>query len=279
MSPAWLIPALFALVAWSVQRLLSKVALTTLGTRKFYLLSALVSLIVYSPYLLLRPPTLAGLLPAFGLACLMAVTFGVTTEAIRRGPLGAVSPVTALSPALTAGLAVTLLAERLTWTAYVGVVLAPVGIVLLSLGPSRGKGGEGWVWLAILSLILQGVGAFIAKLVVTPEGPSALLLMGAAVQIVVGLFLAPPRAWSRAELRGRPAAFTIIAYTVGGIATIGYLLALASGPAAVVVPLVATSPALAGLLGITILQEKTNRQQWLGIALALVGAVLLSLSA
>jgi hypothetical protein len=31
-----------------------------------------------------------------------------------------------------------------------------------------------------------------AKLVVTPAGPSALLLMSAAVQVVVGLVLAPP---------------------------------------------------------------------------------------
>jgi uncharacterized membrane protein len=276
--PLWLLAALFAIVAWSIQRLLSKISLTTLGTRKFYLLSAVVSLLVYTPYLLLRPPALAELLPAFGLACLMAVTFGVTTEAIRRGPLGAVSPVTALSPALTAGLAVAFLGERLSWLAYVGVALAPVGIVLLSLRPGTGKGGAGWAWLAILSLILQGIGAFIAKLVVTPAGPSALLLMGAAVQVAVGLFLAPPRAWSKVDLRGRPAAFTIIAYAIGGIATIGYLLALASGPAAVVVPLVATSPALAGLLGVTILREKTNPRQWLGIAVALVGAVLLSLS-
>ena len=42
---SWLPAALFALVAWTVQRLLSKVALTSLGTRKFYLLSAAVSLL------------------------------------------------------------------------------------------------------------------------------------------------------------------------------------------------------------------------------------------
>ena len=280
MTVTWLPAALFALVAWSIQRLLSKVALTTLGTRKFYLLSAVVSLIVYTPYLVWRPPAVEELLPAFGLASLMAVTFGVTTEAIRRGPLGAVSPITALSPAITAGLAVTLLGERLTWPAYFGVALAPIGVLLLSLGPAKGEGKRGWwLWLAVLSLILQGIGAFIAKLVVTPAGPSALLLMGAGVQVIVGLFLAPPRTWSTGDLKGRPAAFTIIAYVIAGIATIGYLLALANGPAAVVVPLVATSPAVAGLLGIAFLKEKTNRRQWAGIALALGGAVLLSVSA
>jgi uncharacterized membrane protein len=67
-----------------------------------------------------------------------------------------------------------------------------------------------------------------------------------------------------------------VAYVLGGVATIGYLLALASGPAAVVVPLVATSPALAGLLGIAVLGEKTSRRHLAGIALALLGAVLLA---
>jgi drug/metabolite transporter (DMT)-like permease len=39
---------------------------------------------------------------------------------------------------------------------------------------------------------------------------------------------------------------------------------------------VATSPALAGLLGIAVLKEKTSRRQLSGIALALLGAVLLA---
>ena len=272
----WLPLALFALVAWTGQRLLSKVALASLGTEKFYLLSAVVSLLTYTPYLLVRPPAANELLPAFGLGCLMAITFGVTTVAIRRGPLGAVSPLTALSPALTALLAVTMLGERLGWIAYIGIALAPAGIVLLSAGPRSGDGKSGWFRLAIASLILQGIGAFIAKLVVTPAGPSALLLMGASVQVVVGLFLAPPWRWQKHDLSGRPAAFTVVAYVVAGIATIGYLLALAEGPAAVVVPFVATSPALAGILGIWLLREKSNRRQIVGIGLALLGAVLLA---
>ena len=235
----WLPAALFALVAWSGQRLLSKLALAELGTRKFYLLSAVVSLLSYAPYLIARPPSKGELLPAFGLACLMAITFGVTTEAIRRGPLGAVSPITALSPALTAGMGILLLHEKLALWSYAGIALAPAGIALLSAGGRSESKSGGWLWLAVASLTLQGVGAFIAKLVVTPAGPSALLLMSAAVQVVVGLALAPPWAWSAGDLRGRAALFTIVAYAIAAVATIGYLLALASGPASVVVPLVA----------------------------------------
>jgi uncharacterized membrane protein len=273
----WLLPALFALFAWTVQRVLGKVALTTLGFGKFYLLSAAVSLLTYTPYLIIHPPEWLRLPPAFALACLMAITFGVTTEAIRRGPLGAVSPITGLSPALTALLAIALLSERLDWSATLGVALAPMGLFLLGWRSKGGaQAGSRWLWLALLSLVLQGLGAFLAKVVVTPSGPSALLLMGAAVQVVVGLFLAPPRKWKRSELRGRPAAFTIVGYVLGGVATIGYLLALASGPAALVVPLVAISPALAGLLGVAVLKEETSRRQLAGIGVALFGAVLLA---
>jgi uncharacterized membrane protein len=250
--------------------------LTDLGTRKFYLLSAIVSLLTYAPYLVLRPPARSELLPAFGLACLMAVTFGVTTEAIRRGPLGAVSPITALSPAVTAALAVAFLDERLSVPAYFGIAFALAGIVLLSLGKREGKGQPAWQWLAVVSLALQGVGALVAKIVVTPAGPSALLLMSSLVQVIVGLFLAPPWRWEQRELLRRSAVYTVVAYAAAGIATIGYLSALAAGPAAVVVPLVATSPALAGILGIALLHESASRRQVLGICLAVAGAVFLA---
>ena len=235
---------------------------------------------MYAPYLAWRPPGLAELLPAFGLACLMAVTFGVTTEAIKRGPLGSVSPITALSPALTAILAIALLRESLAAPAYAGIAVAPLGVILLST-PRRQRDGDStqaraWLPLAVLSLLLQGVGAFIAKVVVTPSGPSALLLMGALVQVMVGLALAPPWRWSAAELRGRPAKFTLVAYSIAAVATIVYLLALSTGPAAVIVPLVATSPALAGLLGIVVLRERAGGRQFAGISLALAGAILLA---
>ncbi|TAN31715.1 DMT family transporter [bacterium] len=273
----WLPLAAMALVAWSLQRLLSKIALKTLTTAKFYLLSATISLFVYLPYLLFHPPAASELLPALGLACLMAVTFWVTTEAIRRGPLGVVSPVTALSPALTAALAIGLIGERPGWLAYAGIAIAPAGVALLSApGGKTDVEKPGWMALAIASLVLQGLGAFVAKLVVTPAGPSALLLMGAGVQVLVGLALAPPWRWTLQELSGRPALYTVFAYSIAGIATIGYLSALASGPAAVVVPLVSTSPALAGILGVVLLKERLRRRQLAGLLVALVGAALLA---
>jgi hypothetical protein len=82
--PLWLPLSLFALVVWAVQRLLSKVALQDLGTGKLCLLSAVVSLLTYAPYLVLRPPAVPELPPAFGLSCLMASQEGGESRAQRR---------------------------------------------------------------------------------------------------------------------------------------------------------------------------------------------------
>ena len=93
---------------------------------------------------------------------------------------------------MTAVLGLALLGERLPPWGYAGIALAPAGVALLSLEEGDKAERMAWLSLAVASLALQGVGACIAKLVVTPSGPSALLLMGALVQVIVGLFLAPP---------------------------------------------------------------------------------------
>ena len=89
-----------------------------------------------------------------------------------------------------------------------------------------------------------------------PSGEEAMMMQPGAENMKVNILSTP------ADLKGKPAVFTIVAYAIGGVATIGYLLALASGPAAVVVPLVATSPALAGLLGIMVLGERLVPLSW-----------------
>lgn len=272
----WLLPALFALVVWAVQRVVYKLALVRLSTSKVYLLTAVVSLAVYTPYVSANPPSREALAGALGVAVLMAATFWVTMEALRRGPVGRVSPLTSLSPALTALLAVSLLGETLSGRRLGGVVAAVAAVTLLSWRPEEASSERGWLGLTLASLAMQGVGAFLAKVVVTPAGPSTLLLASGGVQLLVGLALAPRAGWRREDLRGRLAGVTVVILALAAVATIGYLHALSRGPASVIVPLVATSPALAGVLGILVLRESATRIQVAGMAAGLVGAVLLA---
>jgi drug/metabolite transporter (DMT)-like permease len=275
--PTWLILALAALVVWSVQRAVSKMALIELSTPQFYLLSAVVSLPIYVPVLVFDPPPLSALPPALGLSALMAITFGVTMEAIRRGPVGRVSPVTGLSPALTAILALVVLDEHVGIEGVLGIASATIAVVLLGYRSEAATAGDAWLGLTLASLTLQGVGAFIAKVVVTPSGPSALLVTSASVQVIVGTILLRRFDAPFPDLRPRFMRLTTLVLVLAAVATIGYLFALSQGPAAIIVPLVATSPALGGLLGTIVVRERLGRLQYAGIGLGLVAAVLLAM--
>ncbi|MDQ2952857.1 MAG: EamA family transporter [Chloroflexota bacterium] len=271
----WLPLALFALVTWSVQRVVTKVALLRWTTARFYRWNAIVSLLVYLPYAVVVPPRADALVPAIGLSLLMALTFGVTTEATRRGPIGVVAPLTATSPALTVLLAVALLGERSGPLVIAGVGCAIIAAILLAARPAEVAIG-GWLALALASLTLQGIGAFIAKIVVTDGGPTTLLLTSVIVQLAVGVVIArgvPLDVGS--SLRGMPLIVTLT-LAAAAVATIGYLSALSVGPASVIVPLVATSPALGGLLGIIALKERVDRRQAVGIAVGVLGIIVLA---
>lgn len=276
---AWLPLAVFAVAVWAVQRVVTKAALVRWSTARFYRTNAILSLAVYLGYAVFAPPDPARLLAALGLSLLMALAFWVTTEATRRGPVGLVAPLTAMSPAITVALAIAILGERLSAMGAAGVVLALTAALLLAYRPVAAGAMGGWIGLALGSLALQGVGAFIAKLVVTDAGPTDLLVMSATVQTVVGLILARGEPLAVAETLGDASGRVIVVVMVAAAAaTIGYLSALSVGPASVVVPLVATSPALGGLLGIVVLRERTTARQLAGAILGLAAAALLALA-
>jgi O-acetylserine/cysteine efflux transporter len=276
--PAWLALAIAALLVWSVQRAISKAVLATLTTPQFYLLSAVVALPVYLPVLILAPPPLEAFPAALGLSAMIAVTFGLTTEAIRRGPIGRVSPITGLSPALTAILAFAVLGERPAPTRVVGIALAVAAVMLLGYQRRSGTSTEPkpWLMFALASFALQGVGAFLAKVVVTSSGPSALLVTSAVVQVLVGMAIARRARDPFPALTGRLMRWTVFVLALAALATIGYLWSLSRGPASVVVPLVAMSPALGGLIGAVALHEHPTRAQYWGMATAVAGAAFLT---
>lgn len=277
MNP-WLPFALGALVVWSVQRVVTKVALVRWSTSYFYRLNAILSLLVYVPYAFIAPPDPRGLPGAFALSTLMAATFWVTTEATRRGPLGLVAPLTSLSPSITVVLALAFLGERLSVQGLLGVPLALIAAVLLAFRPTAPGAVAGWIGLAIASMAMQGVGAFFAKLVVTDTGPTDLLVVSAAVQLAVGLVLARHEPLATTRLTSGSGAVIAATLIAAAVATVGYLYALSVGPASLIVPLVATSPAFGGLMAVVLLHEPRSRRQFVGIGFGAIAAILLATS-
>src|SRR2546428_11612565 len=113
MFASWLPLALFALVVWSVQRVVTKAALIRWSTARFYRLNAILSLAVYAVFAIAVPPDPGGVVGAVGLSLLMAGAFWGAPQATRRGPVGLVAPPTAKRPALTLILPATIPRERI----------------------------------------------------------------------------------------------------------------------------------------------------------------------
>src|SRR2546430_17324266 len=98
MFASWLPLALFALVVWSVQRVVTKVALIRWSTARFYRLNAIVSLAVYAVFAIAVPPDPGGVVSAVGLSLLMAGRVLARAQGAPRGPGGPGQPPSGTRP-------------------------------------------------------------------------------------------------------------------------------------------------------------------------------------
>lgn len=173
-------------------------------------------------------------------------------------------------------LAIVFLDERISPAQAAGVGAGVVALVLLGFRAGDRKPDRAWRALAVASILLQGLAAFLAKVVIRPFGPSALLVSSATVQVVVTLVLLHHAKTPLPSFGTRLSRWNAAVLLFAAVATIGYLWALSKGPASVIVPFVAVAPALSGMLGAIVLGERTTRSQRVGIAVGLVGATLLA---
>lgn len=87
-------------------------------------------------------------------------------QALREGPAYVVFPVVSLSPVVTIFMSVTFLKESTTRKHWTGIVLALIGILLLSYMQPATKTSGSYIWLllAILVFLLWGIQAYFIKL-------------------------------------------------------------------------------------------------------------------
>ncbi len=135
--------------------------------------------------------------------------------------------------------------------------------------------GNGWLAYALLCLIMWGLWGLVLK--VASRGSSWLevyflsAIASFAVAVTVFVFGGP-------HLKvGRSALLALLAGVFGGGGYVLFMKALSTGRASVVVPLTALYPALTAVLALVVLGEKISTTQALGIVLAVLAAVLLSL--
>ncbi len=133
-----------------------------------------------------------------------------------------------------------------------------------------------WQLVAILSLMMWGLWGFILKFVTKSIEWYQIYAIGSLVTIIATSVIAI--IYRSQLLINQRDTFIILAASVAGVlGYIFFIMALKDGKASVVVPLTALYPAITVVLSYIILHEDITVLQLIGIILAIIAAVLLSL--
>lgn len=278
----WLVFALLTVVAYGLGEGLSKEPTVRLGSARMLLLHVAYNVPIYSAWFLLGAGWTALTLPGAALGAAAAVCGALGTalwfRAMEAGNPSVVSGFTAAYPVITLAAAMIVLGESI-----LPVQLASIAMLVLSatvLGSTEGaerlSGRGSWVPAMVLTVLLWGAWGVFEKLAIDSIGYAANAGVYVAVSTPIFLVMASrtPRrgAWGRrAVLEAQP---SLALFAVAGITT---YLAIGMGPLAIVVPLTTAYPLVAILYRRVWKAERMSRVQTAAVALAFLGAVLVSL--
>ncbi len=132
-----------------------------------------------------------------------------------------------------------------------------------------------WLFYSLVSLVAYGVVGLLQKLTTNRlSGDSALVFYSLGYLVLFPIF------WSQADLLDVAPASIGLGVLLGFIARSGEWFLFKSlehgGKASIVVPLTYTYPLITLLLAVALLGERLSPVKWIGICLAIVGAVLMS---
>lgn len=283
--PHWYLLALTALVVLGLQRFLYKVSAemrcnSAVTTFVFMATVALLSWCAYLPRAVavthLGPLLIVSLVNSLGF---LTGTLA-TIEALKSLPSGTVYTLTRLSTVLSVLFSLAYFGDRLTLQQSFGVLLALTVLFLFarSRAGTAGESGHARRGLVLALLAIAGgatstVSSKFAALQVDAFGFMAVSYsMSTLLILLVKSRMFPQQAGQRT----RPA--LLIGLAMGVTNFCGYyalLRALASGPLAIIAPLVGMYFVMAVLLSFLIYRERITRQQLLAISLTVVSILLL----
>lgn len=198
--------------------------------------------------------------------------------ALAVGPMGIVSPLTAIGGAAIPVLVGVLRGEPLTLLFVVGAVLALVAVVLVS----RESGPHARITPRALLLSAGAgiaIGLFLTALGIAPEGSGVWAATLSRWWSTLGMIVVTIVLLSRSGLaawRPYPWIFAIGAGALDAVANGVFQLAAQGGELAVVAVIGSLYPATTLLIAHFLLKERMSRVQWAGVAIALGAVVALT---
>lgn len=134
---------------------------------------------------------------------------------------------------------------------------------------------ERWFGMALLVILLWGLGSLFGKLALIRDTPYRVYLfegIGTLVVLILFVFFKKHDIFTNFS-------FNIYALLMGltwGLGTIFFIIALQPAKLSVIVPLTALYPAITVLLSLLFLHERLELKEVIGIVLAILSIVLLS---
>jgi len=200
---------------------------------------------------------------------------GMLYRGLAIGTMGIVSPISAvLGASIPLIYGVVLRAERPTWLAYSGIAAALAAVICVGGGPGSSR-SRGWP-PGIVEGLLAGVGfgAYFILLAQTRTAAGLIPLLAARVASVILLVAAGLAFGGPRNLRVTRATVVLVAGcgVLDITANVLYVIAVHTGPLALVAVLSSLYPAATVALAAIVLHERLRPLQWAGVALALGGA-------
>jgi drug/metabolite transporter (DMT)-like permease len=201
-------------------------------------------------------------------------------RALTVGPTYLIFPIVSLSPVITILLSVVLLRERTGKLGFTGITLAVISLPLFDYSPgATAHHYGGWFLLALAVMLAWGLQAYFIKLAnatMSAESIFVYMMLTALVFIPVAFALTDFTKPINLGLAGPWLAAAVqVANAIGALLLV---YAFRYGKAIVVSPLVnAGAPLLTALISLAIAGSLPGPYKLAGVALALAGALLLSL--
>jgi drug/metabolite transporter (DMT)-like permease len=271
--------ALISSLAWGSADFLGGLASRRVGALRVLTVSYPAGLVVLIPIAIwVLPGTLSRDVIGWSVvggvvgALAMVMLYG----ALARGPMGIVSPLTAvMSAAIPVAVGLSL-GESLGWLAFLGMGLAVIAVVLVSrergehlstpplaLGLALGSGVAIGLYLTVLGLAPADSGIWTATIA---RAVSSALVVAAALAVL------RPRLVDRF-----PWGIAALAGSIDAVANGIFQLAAQRGDLAIVAVIGSLYPAATVLLARILLRERMSGIQATGVAVALAAAVALTL--
>ncbi|MCT2581828.1 DMT family transporter [Actinophytocola gossypii] len=199
-------------------------------------------------------------------------------QALTIGPAYLIFPIIALSPAVTALMAIAMLRERLTTLSVIGLLAALAALVLFNVSDVSGDVSTGpWLLLAIGILVAWGVQAYYMKKAATVGVNDGTTF---AYMTISGLLLIPVALLMMGGFPGgfpwQAPALTAGTQVLNAIGALFLVMALSRGKATIVAPTTnALAPVLTVVLSLAIYQTLPSIYAAIGIVLAIGGSTLM----